>query len=145
MQTQIKVTGLNLRQWDWLQDNVLIEYQFAPFDPRLCVEFELNEDIGTRHVEMPVSVFSVLMMVLHSLRLDSHAEAALVAMAYGTCDHCCRNLGPDGPGHAIGCPRAERDRANHPSRTGSPAASMARLTDEDDQDDMNSRPAGADQ
>jgi hypothetical protein len=77
MHTRIKVKDLNLRQWDWLQENVLVEYQFAPFEPRACVEFELTPDLNTRHVEMPIPAFTGLMMVLQSLGLATVAEAVL--------------------------------------------------------------------
>jgi hypothetical protein len=77
MHIRVKVKDLSLRQWDWLQDNVQVEYDFAPFEPRACVEFELTPDLNVRHVEMPVPALAGLLMVLQSLDPAVTATAAL--------------------------------------------------------------------
>jgi hypothetical protein len=75
MRTTIRVTELNRRQWSWLQSYLQTSYEFAPFEPRVCVVFDLSA--LERHVEMPLPTFSGLMMVLQSLGMADTAQAAL--------------------------------------------------------------------
>jgi hypothetical protein len=80
MRTRIRVTDLSIRQWDWLQGQLLVEYQFAPFEPRACVEFEIGTGVAVRHVEMPLPASVGLMMVLHSLGMAEELEKPLVRL-----------------------------------------------------------------
>lgn len=75
MRTRIKVTDLSLGQWDHLQDNLPASYDMPEGAVRVCVEFELDAQMDSRHVEMPVRAFMALMTRL--ARIQRHAEAAL--------------------------------------------------------------------
>lgn len=78
MQINVKVEGLTLRQWDWLQHELMTSYEFAPWDVRVCVVFELVPEMTVRHVEMPAVAFAGLVTVLKALDLSDIAQAALV-------------------------------------------------------------------
>lgn len=72
MRTRIKVMDFTLRQWDHLQDNLQEEYDIPENGVRVCVEFELDAQMASRHVEMPVRAFVALMTRLQ--RIEHHAE-----------------------------------------------------------------------
>lgn len=80
MRARIKVADLTLRQWDFLQDHLPASYEIPDNAVRVCVEFELDPEIGARHVEMPVRAFVALMTRLQ--RIEHHGE--LEAMQTGT-------------------------------------------------------------
>lgn len=80
MRTRIKVTDLTRGQWDHLQDNLPASYDMPEGAVRVCVEFELDPQMNTRHVEMPVRAFMALMTRLQGLQ--RHAEAALTPDAF---------------------------------------------------------------
>lgn len=96
MRTRIKVTDLSLGQWDHLQDNLPASYDMPEGAVRVCVEFELDAQMDSRHVEMPVRAFMALMTRLQEVQ--ARAEAALTPDALPpkwsaplsqprTCDH----------------------------------------------------------
>lgn len=68
MRTRIKVTDLDLAQWDWIQTTLNRTYRFGEGQPRMCVEFELGPEIGATHVEMPVREFMLFIEELDSKR-----------------------------------------------------------------------------
>lgn len=61
MRTTIKVTDLDIAQWEYVLTRLERAYRFAPGTPRVCVEFELNGDIAPTHVEMPVREFMLFL------------------------------------------------------------------------------------
>lgn len=80
MRTRIKVTDLNLRQWDYLVSQVPVDGRtFLPGIPRVCVEFELTPDFNELHIEMDSAEFLTLMLRLENIRNEviAVAEAAL--------------------------------------------------------------------
>jgi len=76
MRTRIRIAELTERQWNWLQGQLQVEYQFATFEPRACAEFERADQSEVRHVEMPLPAFVGLMMVLHSLGMAEELATA---------------------------------------------------------------------
>jgi hypothetical protein len=75
MRTRIKISDLTIRQWDWLQDNLPDSPKLSPDAVRVCVEFELSDELLLdRHVEMTARMFVALMTTLS--RLET-AQAAL--------------------------------------------------------------------
>jgi len=82
MRARIKVTDLSLAQWDHVQDQLQETYDIADGAVRVCVEFELDPQMNTRHVEMPVRVFVGFLTRL--ARIQRHAELADSGI---TCDH----------------------------------------------------------
>ena len=69
MRTRIKVTDLNLRQWDYLQTEVPVDgREFLPGLPRACVVFELTPDMAELHIEMDLAEFIGLMLRLENIR-----------------------------------------------------------------------------
>lgn len=93
MRTQIKVTDLSVVQWDYLQDNLLEKYAIPADAVRVCVEFELDPEMSTRHVEMPVRAFMSFLTRLQAAQIRATAQAALTPDALPdefpalTCDH----------------------------------------------------------
>lgn len=96
MRTRIKVTDLTLGQWDYLQDTLPASYDLPEGAVRMCVEFELDNQLSPRHVEMGVRQFMALMTRLREVQ--ARAEAALTPDALPpkwsaplsqprTCDH----------------------------------------------------------
>lgn len=77
MRTQIKVTDLSVAQWDYLQDNLLEKYAIPADAVRVCVEFELDPEMSTRHVEMPVRAFMSFLTRLQAAQIRATAQAAL--------------------------------------------------------------------
>lgn len=85
MRTRIKVTDLNLRQWDHITTQVPVNgREFLEGVPRLCVEFEMAPELSPLHVEMDVMEFAGLMVRLDSIR--NEPDPALVAQAALTPD-----------------------------------------------------------
>lgn len=68
MRTKIKVTDLDLSQWDYIQTHLERAYRFAPGMPRVCVEFELTGQLDPVHVEMPVREFMLFVEELNAQR-----------------------------------------------------------------------------
>lgn len=80
MRTRIKVTDLNLRQWDYLTTEVPVNGRtFLEGLPRACVVFELTPDMAELHIEMELVEFSTIMIRLNSIRNEvvTTAQAAL--------------------------------------------------------------------
>lgn len=80
MRTRIKVTDLNLRQWDYLTTEVPVTGRtFLPGLPTACVVFELTPDFSELHIEMDLAEFTSLMTHLGSIRNEVvvTAQAAL--------------------------------------------------------------------
>ncbi len=131
MRTRIKVSDLSLEQWDWLQTNIPPRCHFEPNDVRMCVELELSAEMSPLHVEMPPRAFVTLIERLSQVG--------------GTC------VKP-------GCDKPVVQRSMYGPGTGFEGMSPGEVEDEGraymqdipaeydlDQDDMNARPAGADQ
>ncbi len=79
MRTRVKVTDLNLRQWEYLQTNVLVTgREFADVLPRGCVVFEMVPGMAELHVEMDLVELAGLMVTLNGLK-DEVAVADLGA------------------------------------------------------------------
>jgi hypothetical protein len=91
MRARIKVTDLSLGQWDHLQDNLPERYDIPDGAVRVCVEFELDPQMNTRHVEMPVRAFMALMTRLQEVQ--ARAEAALTPDALPDPAEC-QSFGP---------------------------------------------------
>lgn len=69
MRTRIKVTDLNLRQWDYLTTEVPVNgREFLDGLPRACVVFELTPDMSELHIEMDLAEFATVMTRLHGIR-----------------------------------------------------------------------------
>lgn len=68
MRTKIKVTDLDLSQWDHVQTQLQRAYRFADGAPRVCVEFELTGEMDPVHVEMPVREFMLFLEELNAQR-----------------------------------------------------------------------------
>jgi hypothetical protein len=68
MRVKTKVTDLTIRQWDYLQSNVLTSYEMPTGVVRVCAEFELTEMLS-RHAEMPVHMFAGLLAQLEHIAL----------------------------------------------------------------------------
>jgi len=77
MHSLIKVTGLSLRQWDYLQTNVNHGHRFRSGEVRVCAEFEVSPDLNSLHVELPIVGLAVLMSVLQGVEEAAQAEAIL--------------------------------------------------------------------
>lgn len=79
MRTRVKVTDINLAQWDYLTTEVPVNgREFLDGLPRLCVEFELTPDFHQLHIEMDVTEFATVMTRLEGIRNTGLvAEAAL--------------------------------------------------------------------
>lgn len=75
MRTRIKVTNLSPGQQDYLWDHLPERLEIPDGAVRVCVEFELDPQMGIRHVEMPVRAFVALMTRLQEVQ--ARAEAAL--------------------------------------------------------------------
>jgi hypothetical protein len=87
MRTRIKVTDLNLRQWDYITTNVPVDgREFLPGLPRACVVFELTPDMAEIHVEMDLAEFINLMLTLENIRNEPNtvAVAAEALLSEGT-------------------------------------------------------------
>lgn len=67
MRAMIKVSDLTLRQWEWLQSNLKVEYGVSENDIRVCVQFELIPEIGSAHREMSVRDFTDLLADLKNV------------------------------------------------------------------------------
>lgn len=93
MRTRIKVTDLNLRQWDYLTTEVPVNGRtFLEGLPRACVVFELTPDLSELHIEMELVEFSTVMLRLNSIRnevaVEDVAKAALTPDALPEpCEH----------------------------------------------------------
>jgi hypothetical protein len=72
MRTRIKVMDLTLRQWDHLQDNLRDGYEIPDEAVRVSVEFELDAQMNTRRVDMPVRSFVAMMTRLQ--RIERHGQ-----------------------------------------------------------------------
>lgn len=69
MRTRIKVTDLNLRQWDHITTQVPVDGRvILEGVPRVCVEFELTADFHTLHVELDVVEFAALTVKLETIK-----------------------------------------------------------------------------
>lgn len=87
MRTEIKVTDLNLRQWDHITTEVPVDGRvILEGVPRVCVVFVLSEDISELHVEMDVVEFAALVVRLNTIRnevaVEDVARAALTPDAF---------------------------------------------------------------
>jgi hypothetical protein len=81
MRARVKVTDLNLRQWDYVTTQIPVDgREFLPGVPRVCVVFELTPDFSELHVEMDVAELLTTMVRLESIRdeIVAIASAALV-------------------------------------------------------------------
>jgi hypothetical protein len=68
MRARIKVTELNLRQWDHITTEVPVNgREFLPGLPRVCVVFEVAPEISELHIEMDVVEFASLMTRLSAI------------------------------------------------------------------------------
>jgi hypothetical protein len=77
MRARIKVTDLNLRQWDYVTTQIPVDgREFLPGVPRVCVVFELTPDFSELHVEMDVAEFLTTMVRLESIRNEVVAVAS---------------------------------------------------------------------
>ena len=77
MRTRVKVSDLNLRQWEYLQTNVLVTgREFLDGLPRACVVFELTPDMAELHIEMDLVELAGLMITLNAIK-DEVAVADL--------------------------------------------------------------------
>jgi hypothetical protein len=80
MRAKIKVTDLNLRQWDYITTKVPVDGRdFVEPIPRACVVFELTPDMSEIHVEMDVVELAGLMVTLESIK----NEPAVAELAEG--------------------------------------------------------------
>lgn len=124
MRTQIKVTDLSVVQWDYLQDNLLEKYAIPADAVRVCVEFELDPEMSTRHVEMPVRAFMSFLTRLQAAQIRATAQAVLTPDALPDHLEAVRNAADP----ACGCsadqrcalhsgPPFWRDEAVHPVKT----------------------------
>jgi hypothetical protein len=82
MRTRIKVTDLNLRQWDHITTQVPVDGRvILEGVPRVCVVFELTPDFSELHVEMDVVEFAALVVKLNTIKnevsVSEMAEAIL--------------------------------------------------------------------
>jgi hypothetical protein len=82
MRTRVKVTDLNLRQWDHITSVVPVDGRvILEGVPRVCVVFELTPDLSELHVEMDVVEFAALVVKLETIRnevaVEDVAKAAL--------------------------------------------------------------------
>jgi hypothetical protein len=82
MRTEIKVGDLNLRQWGYITENVPVDGRvILEGVPRVCVVFELNEDIQVLHVELDVVEFASILVHVNQIRnepdVSEIAQAAL--------------------------------------------------------------------
>lgn len=57
MRLKINVSVVTKAQWEWLLVNLRQEWTFAPDDIRVCVEFEHEDGMQHRHVEVEVQAF----------------------------------------------------------------------------------------
>lgn len=81
MRARIKVTDLNLRQWDHITTQVPVNGRtFVEGVPRLCVEFEVAPELSPLHVEMDVMEFAGLMVRLESIKNEPAVEELAQAM-----------------------------------------------------------------
>jgi hypothetical protein len=61
MRTRIKVTDLNLRQWDYVVTQIPVDgREFFPNVPRVCAVFEVAPEISALHVEMDAEFLAVM-------------------------------------------------------------------------------------
>jgi len=80
MRTRIKVTDLNLRQWDHLQTKVPVDgREFLPGLPTACVVFELTPDMAELHIEMDLAEFVGLMLTLEAIKNEVPVPLQAVA------------------------------------------------------------------
>jgi len=77
MHSSMKVTGLSLRQWDFLQSNVKHGHRFRAGEVRVCAEFELTPDMASVHVESPIADLAGMLIVLQGIEQAAQAEAIL--------------------------------------------------------------------
>jgi hypothetical protein len=76
LRTQIKVLDLTPGQQEYIASNVPVNgRKFLLGLPRVCVEFEFSDDYLSLHVEMHVTEFAALVVVLNEMART--AEAAL--------------------------------------------------------------------
>lgn len=77
MRARVKITDLNLAQWDRVHERVRTSYEIEPGAATVCAVFELAP-MTERHVEMPVQEFATLMVELSNIHNTGLvAEAAL--------------------------------------------------------------------
>lgn len=85
MRARIKVTDLNLKQWDYLTTKVPVSgREFLPGLPRVCAVFELAPEISELHIEMDAAELAGLLVVLEGIR--NEPDPVLVAQAALTPD-----------------------------------------------------------
>lgn len=75
MRAMIKVSDLTLRQWEWLQSNLKVEYGVSGSDVRVCVQFELVPEVGPAYREMSVRDFMALMSRLKDVHTCDHGSS----------------------------------------------------------------------
>ena len=81
MRTQIKVTDLNLRQWEYVATKVPVNgREFLGGLPRVCVVFELTEDISEIHIEMDLIELTGLLVVLEGVRNEPATSQVAAAV-----------------------------------------------------------------
>jgi hypothetical protein len=107
---------LSKAQWDRLQIRLQTSYDLQPGMATVCAVFEQGVQQDERHVEMPIQMFATLMVELANL---NRATAVLTPDAL-----------PDHLEEARNAADPARTKARHPSRTGGPAQSMAKLEEE---------------
>ncbi len=96
MRTRIKVTDLNLRQWDHITTQVPVDGRvILEGVPRVCVVFELTPDFSELHVEMDVVEFAALVVKLNTIRNEVAVEdVAKAALAPDSLPEPCEHGAP---------------------------------------------------
>ncbi len=165
LRIQSTVSDLDQGQWDMVQRSVKTSYEFGPKMTRVCVTFQ-RDDLE-RHAEMPIGAYVEILARVHrrsvamsaatrALRsvgptavevhnLDAEEAAVLADSANQS---CCRDHGAllvrETPSmfEGFGPVRVYGDGCESYGPYSSPEE-----TDQNkfDQDEMNTRPAGADQ
>ena len=80
MRTRIKVTDLNLRQWDHITTTVPVDGRvILEGVPRVCAVFELAPEISEVHVEMDVVEFAALVVKLETIKNEPAVEEIVQA------------------------------------------------------------------
>lgn len=80
MRTRIKITDLNLRQWDHITTTVPVDGRvILEGVPRVCAVFELTPEISEIHVELDVVELAALLVKLNTIRNEPAVEEIVQA------------------------------------------------------------------
>lgn len=78
MRTRINVEDLSTAQWSWLNLNLPESQVFGPEDIRMCVEFEVSDQVPPVHIELRPRAFILLMTWLQAVgQAEQVAQAVL--------------------------------------------------------------------